>query len=258
MTIRTAIAGASALVLTLTWSGAFAQDDDAGMRVSPVETFTCNYNEGKGPADLDKAIAKFNKFLDDKDVTTYGAMALTPHYHGMETFDIGWLGYWSDGNAMGQGLDMWLAEGGETAAALFDVFTCNTHSGFAVTEIKATGSETAPDTSVVYFSDCNVSDDSDFETMMGGLSKWVDYTTEQKYANGMWLMFPAFGDGSMDMDFKMVTAYDSHAAAGSAWEKYGNGGGWMKRNELMGDTLSCDTSRVYNAKAIRRIDMGDE
>jgi hypothetical protein len=256
---KNAIVGASALVLTFAWSGAFAQDDDeGGMRVGPVETYTCKYNDGKGPEDLEKAIASFNRFMDDKDVNTYGAMTLTPHYHGPDAFDVGWLGYWTDGNAMGQGQDMWLAEGGETAAAMFDVLTCDTHSGFAVTGVKEPPSETQPDTSVMYFSDCNVSDDSDFETMMAGLKKWADYMTEQEYNNGVWLMFPAFGDAGMDMDFKMVTSYESHAAAGSAWEKYGNGGGWMKRNEIMGDTLSCDTSRVYNATARRRIEMGGE
>lgn len=259
MNRKTAIAGASALVLSLAWSGAFAEDgDEDGMRVGPVETFTCNYNEGKGPEDLDNAIEKWTKFMDEKGVNTYGAMTITPHYHGPETFDIGWLGYWTDGNAMGQGLDMWLAEGGEAAAAMFDVISCATHSGFAVAGVKAPASERAPDTSVMYFTDCDVSDDSDFDAVMGGLKQWADYTTEQEYGNGVWLMFPAFGDAGMDMDFKMVTAYDSHAAAGSAWEKYGNGGGWTKRNEIMGDMLSCDTTRVYNARTVRRIEMSGD
>ena len=69
------------------------------------------------------------------------------------------------------------------------------------------------------------------------------------------MIFPACGDAKLDMDFKMVTSYDSHTAAGSAWEKYGNGGGWMKRNEIMGDMLRCDTTRVYNDKTVRRIEM---
>ena len=48
---------------------AVAQDDDDS--ASAVEIYTCSYADGKGPADLDKVIAKWNKWADDQGIADY-------------------------------------------------------------------------------------------------------------------------------------------------------------------------------------------
>ena len=250
----------AAAALILAWVGpASAQDEqEAQLMVSPVETFTCNYNEGKGPADLKKAIDGWNKWMDSQDHAAYGAITITPYYFGEGTFDVGWLGFWTDGAAMGAGTDNYLATGGDAAAGFADAVSCDSHSGFASTMIKSPGDGPAPDKLVMYFSDCNVKDGADFGAVMDGLRAWGDYMTEQEYNNGLWIMFPAFGSGDMEFDFKQVTAFESHAAAGTAWDKYGNGGGWQKRQELLGDKLSCNVSRVYNGTFQRKMPPPEE
>ena len=186
--------------------------------------------------------------MDDQGNGTYGALTLTPWYHGAETFDVGWLGYWNNGASMGAGTDKYLAEGGELAAGFAAAVTCDTHSNFASMMIKSPGDGEPPPGLVVYFSDCKMADGAEWGAVREGLGAWADYMTEQAYNNGMWILFPAFGDGDADFDFKSVTTYENHAAAGAAYDKYGNGGGWQKRSELHGDLLSCDVSRVYNGK----------
>jgi len=240
---KTIAAVAAALLLLSVGMTALAQDGDT---ISPVETFTCNYNDGKGPADLEKATAAWNKWMDDEGDDTYGALTLSPWYHGADTFDVGWLGYWNDGASMGAGTDKYLTEGGQLAEGFADAVTCDTHSNFASMMIKSPGDDEPPPGLVVYFSDCNIEDGADWGSVRQGLGAWADYMTEQEYNNGLWVLFQAFGSGEEDFDFKSVTTYENHAAAGAAYDKYGNGGGWQKRRELLGNLLDCNVSRVYN------------
>ena len=236
-----------------------AQDEEQdSMDIYPVETWTCNYNEGKGPADLDAAAANWNKWMDAEGVETYGALTVTPWYFGAETFDVGWIGWWPDGATMGAGTDMYLSEGGDAAAGFSAAVTCDSHANFATTMIKSPGDGPAPDSVVLYFSDCNIRDGAEWNAVLGGLRAWGDYMTEQEYGNGVWIMFPAFGSGDMKFDFKSVTSYANHAAAGTAYDKYANGGGWQKRMELLGDKLDCDVSRVYNATFRRNMPEGED
>ena len=81
-----------AAILLLACSGSWAQEESAAPVVYPVETYTCKYNDGQGPADLDKAIAGWNEYMDEQDDHTYFAMTITPNYFGGETFQVGWLG----------------------------------------------------------------------------------------------------------------------------------------------------------------------
>jgi len=245
---------ATTMVLTcLICPGVWARDDGAStMAVMPVETFTCDYNDGKGPADLDKATAAWNRWMDERGAYyTYAALTLTPYYFGADTFDVGWLGIWPSGEAMGRGIDLYLGQGSEYARAFADVVTCDTHSNFAGATIKSPPGD-APDNLVLFFSDCNVHDGAGWDAVMAGLAAWSDYMTKQAYDNGVWILFPAFGGADMDYDFKYVTSHDDFASAGKAYDKFGNGGGWEKRQELLGELLDCDVPRAYTAKFRRK------
>lgn len=39
---------------------------------------------------------------------------------------------------------------------------------------------------------------------------WSAYQTERGYSNGTWMMFPAFGGGGAEFDFKIVEGDDKH------------------------------------------------
>jgi len=241
------------VTLVLISGTTIAQEEAEGPRFYPVETLTCNYNEGKGPEDLEKAIDAWSEFLDKKNVTTYWAATVTPYYYGAETFDIGWLGAWTDGAAMGSGIDMWLSEGNEYAEKFAAALTCDTHSNFASTEIKAPPDGPSPDNIVITFSDCNIHDGKTFPEVMEGTNAWTAHQVEAGYENGSWMLFPVFGGGGAEFDFKMVESFDNYAALGKFYDLYGNGGGYKKHGELIGELYECDDARVYNATIRRRI-----
>jgi hypothetical protein len=229
----------------------FAQDDEE-RSFTPLETFTCNYNDGKGPADLEVVIDGWNAYMDENDADQYFAMTMTPQYYGEGTFDIGWLGAAPTGELFGQGKDGYLANGGETAASFASVLSCDSHGMFATMQVKEPPERETPNSTVVSFSDCNVQEGHEWDGVFSAMDAWAAYQVEQGYGNGTWVLFPAYGSGDQDYDFKLVNAYDSHAGLGKDFDLYGTGGGYMKRGEIMGDMLDCDVGRVYDG-TVRRL-----
>ena len=244
---------ASSVGLTLAAGGALAQEDADKMSFSPVETYTCNYNEGKGPDDLSKAIDAWNKYADNADLNNYFAAILTPQFFGDETFDVGWLGSSGTGEEMGAGLDDWIRNGGKAADAFNAAITCNSHSMFASTRLKAPPEGGPPENVVLTFSDCSVKDGKTWEEAFAGIGALVEYQQANGYTHGSWAMFPVYGVSDLDYDFKIVDSFADHAGAGLAFDKIA-GGDWEKQEELIGDLLSCDIARVYDAKVVRNSD----
>jgi hypothetical protein len=82
--------------LALGMGGAFAQDEEEfqlASKIVPVEIFVCNYNDGQGPADLDKAASGWTAYMDQNNIDNYAAWTLTKYYNGPDQeFDFIWLG----------------------------------------------------------------------------------------------------------------------------------------------------------------------
>ena len=241
-------------LVLLGWTIASAQDEeDKPPYVSPVDTFTCSYNDGKGPADLKKAIANWNEWMDEQGANDYGAFVLTPYYYGADTFELGWLGYWTSQEAMGAGIDGYLANGKEAAKGFAEVLTCETHEHWAVVNIKEPPEGPAPDKSVFMFANCSLEGDTTYESLFESIDEVVAYQEENGYTHGSWFMWPVFGGGGdTEFDFKAVSVWDNYTEFGKAYQHNANGGGRQAQNEMMGDKLECDASRVYNAMAVRR------
>jgi hypothetical protein len=248
---------ASALVLGMAPALADNHEQEA-RRYVPVETYTCNYRAGKGPTDLDQVIDNWNEWMDANGGTDYFAMTLAPHYYGENTFDVGWLGSWPSGEAMGRGTDTWMAKGSEIGMQFYEVIDCDSHTNFATTELKSPGEGPAPDTLVLAFSDCTGPEDSSkWPELMAGLDAWTGHQIETGYNEGSWMMFPAYGGGDFDFDFKLVSAWDNHTANGQDYQRYIDQQDWEKQGELIGDLMDCDVSRLYDAKVRRRPAQGD-
>lgn len=223
----------------------------------PVEAFACNYNDGKGPADLEKVNAKWNAWMDDEGQDDYFAATMTPHYYGEWPFDVAWIGVWRDGNAMGTGTDMWITEGSELSAAYGEVVSCAAHTNFASQRVQ-----TAPDTGeegdgafVVAFSNCSMEEGKKFDEYLAAAKEWDTYAAENGIHESAWVWWPVWGESNNDYDFKSVVAMPDHTTAGANWQAYSEGH-FRKSNELFRDLLDCDVSRLYDAKVVR--EMADE
>jgi hypothetical protein len=259
LTMRLIAAGA---LLSLAAGAATADSHEGKMetpRIIPVETWTCDFRDGKNMNDLKAFTNDFNAWVDGLENQDYFAALLVPHYFGEKMFDVGWLGAWSDGNAMGTGLDLWQAEGGELAANLFSIIDCGSHTQFGSMRMREAPEDDGPDDNqfVLTFTNCSVKEGKNFEEVMGAMKTWADYQDEHGFNASEWMMFPIHGESNNDYDFKVVTGFDNHAARGADFEKMGNGGHWRRNSEIFDGLLDCDISRVYDGFTIRNMGGGD-
>lgn len=244
----------SALLFLSTGSAMADSHESEAPVFSPVEGWTCNYNDGKGPADLDKATAAWNKWMDDEGQGDYFAFTMTPNYFGERPFDVAWIGVWADGNAMGAGTDLWLNAGGDIAAGFDEVLTCDGHSNFASQNVKkpTQNDDESDDSFVVTFSNCSIEEGKTFDDYMAAQKEWNAYADEHGFTGGSWVWWPVFGESNNDYDFKIAGAVDDHTAMGANWQLYSEGH-YTKNSELFDDILDCDIGRVYDAKVRREM-----
>jgi hypothetical protein len=253
--VKKILTTAVSALLMLGSISAFAQDEAAEPNWTPVETFTCNFLEGKGPADLNAVIKEWNAWWDKKGLNNYFAATITPYYFGEKSFDIGWLGAWTDANEMGSSLDVWTTEGKKMNARFFEVLECMTHTNFASLNVKAPGGST-PDTMLLTFSDCSMKEGKTLDDFMAAQDAWNKHADEAGFETAEWILFPVAGGGDVDYDFKHVTSESNHTAVGANWQLYADGH-YDISNELYGEVVECDSPRVYSATVARKMKIED-
>jgi len=245
------------LVIAAGCSNGVAQDEEeAPDSAVPVEIYACNYNEGMGPADLDAVTAKWNAWADERGLNDYTAWTLTKFYSGPEQeFDYLWLGVSSDAKSLGRAQDDWLATGGAVAAEFEKVGPCDAHGNFAALNFKPPPEREDPRSNIVLsFSDCNIAHGKNFgDDVAPAIRAWTEYRTGTGSEAGHWVLFPVYGGGGEEFDFKWVVAHQNLEAQGADWDQYNV----ELATELFDGVLDCDSSRVYNATNRRRA-MNDE
>ena len=164
------------LVAMLGTGNAVAQDAPVFI---PVEIFTCNYNEGKGSADLDVVVDTWNAYMDDAKNDTYAAWTMTKHYASDDQdFDVAWIGASKNGTAMGEGNDHWLANGGEVGAAFGEVINCGMSGLYASRQFKAAPDDNIPGDGVLVFSNCSTEEGARYEDVVAATTTWAGILDE--------------------------------------------------------------------------------
>ena len=231
--------------------------DEANV-ATPVEMFSCKYNEGKGAADLDAATKKWNAWADSSGIDDYSAWTLVPYYSGPEQdFDVLWLGASKNAKTLGRVQDAWLATGTKEAEGFAEVISCDSHGAYAVLQMKEPPERDNPSNIVISFSDCNTADGTTFDDMYLPLMEWGKYKGENGSTAGMWVFFPSFGGGGEEFDFKWITAHQNLEDMGADWDQFSKDG-WQKANELFAGKLQCDSTRSYLATNRRMAGDDDE
>ena len=234
---------------------AVAQDDDDS--AAAVEFYTCSYADGMGPADLDKVTAKWNKWADRQGLTDYSAWTLTPFYSGPEQdFDVIWMGVTATGKAMGDVQDLWLAKGGTLGDEFDSVSPCDSHSIAAALQFKAPPEREDPSSIVIDFSDCSIGEGKHFSTDVApALEAWGEFLAEHGSTAGVWALFPVFGGGGEEFDFKYVEGHGNYSEQGTDFDNYDP----VRAREIFPyGLLDCDSSRSYIATNRRMAESDDE
>jgi hypothetical protein len=254
---RTLILGAVTGVLCLAGSGVVLADQHEGeMKAIPVELFTCKFNDGKGPADLDAVIDKWNAWADTQGVDDYSAWTLTPYYYGPEQdFDMIWLGAGKDAVALGKAQDAYLAEDAGLRAGFASVLTCDAHVNYASLQHKAPPDGATPGNSILTFSDCKYKEGATFDALRSAMDKWATHLSGEGSTAAIWHWYPVYGGGGEEFHFKWLEGFSNFATLGADYESYGNGGGWRVAGDLFRDLIDCDSSRAYLAQSRRHAQL---
>ncbi|MBT8090966.1 MAG: hypothetical protein KJO01_12225 [Gammaproteobacteria bacterium] len=231
--------------------------DEANV-ATPLEMYACKYNKGKGPADLDAAVKKFNAWGDKQEIDDYSAWTLVPYYSSPEQeFDVLWLGGSEKAKSLGRVQDAWLATGKKEQEGFNEVITCDTHAAFSALQMKAPPKRDNPSNVVISFSDCNTAAGITFDDLYTPLIEWGQYMSEHGSTAGQWVFFPTYGGGGEEFDFKFVDSFQNLEELGADWDHL-NESGWKKANELFAGKLDCDSSRSYLATNRRMAKADDE
>jgi len=245
------VAAAFVAVLVPATSVAQVTEDSLG-KVVPVNLYICNFVGRKGPSDLNKVIANWNAYMDERGNTDYAAWTLAPyHFGGDNTFDVAWLGVYKDGNAMGAGTDRWIAEGAELRDQFAEVVDCQAHLGFSSAMYKAPADTATPASGIITIMDCKLNEGHRYQDIQAAEVKWAEHMTRSGSKAGTYHWFPTYGGGNADFDYKVVQAHASYAELGADWERFANGGGRDASTEIFGDIDDCDDARVYVATSRR-------
>ena len=201
--------------------------------------------------DLDEVTADWNKWADKEGMKDYSAWLLTPFYSGPEQeFDVIWLGASNTSAGMGRAQDAWLASGGKIAAEFARVSSCDIHAQFAAVNFKEPpDSDDPPSNVVMSFSDCKIADGKNFDDDVApAIAGWAEFRKSQGSPAAHWILFPVYGGGGEEFDFKYVMGYRNFEEQGADWDTYDPD----KAGELFSGNVSCDSSRVYTAVNRRR------
>ncbi len=214
-----------------------------------VETFTCDYREGKSMADLQPVIDRWNGWMDGRPVNGYSAYTLVPGFHSdTNAFDIGWLGATQDATTWGVIQDDWVANGGDIGLAFYEVIECNSHTSFTVINTKPPVDFDAWTQGPTRFADCTMADGMRVEEAVDLLKQWGAYQGGLGMKGGNWMFFPHYGENpEASYDFKLVSTDASYAEMGKRVDQFwADGGGNDKARELAFGRISCDTPRLYS------------
>ena len=258
---RVSATALSAALFLLVGSGqviADAHEEESDVQFTPIELWACNFEDGKGPDDLDAVNAKWNAWMDEKGVTDYFAALMYPNFHNDIGFDVAWIGGWPNGNAMGAGIDM-MWEDDETNADYNAVLDCPSHSLFASVEMRDPGDSGEDDGNfVLRFSDCSIVEGKTMDDVSAANGAWNAYADEHGFVGGVWHFWPVWGaPQDADYDFKIVGSAASYTAVGNNFQLMADGH-WRKSQEIWEDVLECDSDRIYTTKMIRDLPDDDE
>ena len=204
-----------------------------------LETFACNYNEGKGLSDLLKVSAKWSEWATETMDHPYSAWLVTPmFFDSSRTHDVYWLGSSDTESTLGAVQDQWLKTGAKYQAAFNTVINCDRHTMFRGETLRFSLDDMA--TGNAQFFACSFKDTATPEKFIAGTKGFRAFVDTLDLKEGIWRWWPGaghfnrpewdylevVGSGSLEQRFANKAKYDAHDGDSH----------WVKNN---GDVLQC-------------------
>jgi hypothetical protein len=240
------------LALVLAHAGHAAGQQAEPAQPGILEAYGCTF---RGANDLDDFLdvaGRWNDWADDRNVTDYTALVLTPYFYSADLpYEVIWLGVWPNGAAMGEGVAQWFAEGQRLNAQFQEVTDCSMHQLAAALPIR-TPEGGPPDGGLISFSDCSLEEGRTVLEALGALREGAEYLEGKGNDLAHGVLFPLAGEvPDASYDFKAVTGFSSPQAHGQFLDTILTPEAIQMGESLMDGLLSCDSSRIYAMNLIR-------
>ena len=239
---------ALSLLLAVSVAGTTQAQDRAAM-----ESWACNYVEGKGYSDLMKVAAKWDKWASKNHPAPYDAYVLTPVFATFEEVpESVWLGFSPTSAQLGAIADQWMSEGGDLIDEFNSVVDCGAHTLSASRAVRAYEKE--GEAGIVQLRSCTANEGVSWGQIAKADQVWADFMTENNLPGGIyrWGAGPGTAKDSK-MDFYTVWITDSLEQRGAAIDQFREieGASETYSNIYGEDSLyTCDKARIYYATPV--------
>ena len=223
-----------------------AQDDMAVPDLIPIELMACSFRDGQDQSDYDRVNARMVEWMEDNDSEPYAGFQLNPIYAGNQDFDFVYVGVWANGSSMGTDITEYAATAGDISDASNEVVDCPGSSMYTSLQLRETASDGPADGFVLTLSDCEVAKGRSVRDAIDALREYGAYRDASGApTGGTWVWFPTLGNGEEDFDFKLANSYANVQGFGDGFQWNRDQQAYIKRTELFGGLLSCNTARGY-------------
>ena len=228
----------SAIGLSLLSFGAIA--DDHAPSIFGIETYACNYNEGKTLEDLLSVSKKWDRFATKNFSMPYQGYVLTPYYRSRENqHEVYWVGMSPNFEAQGTTQDEMRTKGAKLNEEFLEVLDCDMQSQWAAMMVMS-GGDSVPEEGTVSFQSCRMKEGATMEQMMMADAKMNALAEKIGITGGMLRWFPLGGQSSsFTGDYVQVTSNSSLAERGKNYDRAIASGLRQANASIYGELVEC-------------------
>ena len=244
-------AAISAVLLSFSFN--IISDDHIQPTFIPVESFACNYADGKDMEDLLKVTEEWNEYADETDFQYSAWIFSVNFYSDEEEADFFWVGASPTWEELGKAQQLMREPEGVKINSKFDRVTpCFDHVNWGYESVRQSESSDGDDTGVSTIVWCTLTEGTTYDQVLAADKKYNDYSDSQGMAGGAGRWWPGSGLPSrFTADFLWSQSADSLVEWGKAVDMAVNGGGNQAMQSIYGDLMTCDNRAVYDVLQVR-------
>jgi len=220
----------------------------AAPQFQPVEMYVCNYRDGKGQREFDRALRLMSEVESSDE--PYAGWRLFPYMVTPEQeFDFIYFGAYRDGKGYGRDMAAYVKMAADAGKAWDEAAECDT-SLWASHQIMAPPEGEDDGEFLLSFQDCKIAEGRTAMQAMDGLRRWAKYRSDNGSQLGTWAWFPVYGAAAEDFHFKLIGGFDSLVDVGNSFSWMVDNQAYLVRDDMLGGLVSCDVGRLYSGEEI--------
>jgi hypothetical protein len=215
-----------------------------------AEYFACKFDEGKDFDDLNKWIGKWNKWMNDSELSGYQGNILTPLYRSPnDHHDFVWVGITDNAETMFNERSEYIKSGLQASWPAKSCPAAFTARQYLFENPKDW--QMNYDEFVAIFRDCNMQDDKSFEDVYSARQKNLTELRAHEFNHHSRIVIPGAGvpAGIGAYDFMMLSAHASLKDWGINSDKVES---FRDTLTSTSDVYSCGKPRAFVGKRIRQ------